>query len=132
MTKETTLDVPLTRQEIRDKILGHAPKPGTKLITLFGVELELRQPTLGAILIAQDTQDIKRRMTDMIIQYAFVPGSSEPVFEGADREMILSWPFGEDILNLQNAITDLTGINIDVAEEELAGDPLEGQSSSTA
>lgn len=129
---EKAKKAPLTRQEIRDQLLGHAPKPETKLITLFGTEIELRQPTIGAILDAQDTEDSKERMAEMIIRYAFVPGTKEPVFEGGDREMILNWPYNEDILALQDGINALTGIDVEGAEEDIETSPLKGQSSSTA
>ena len=124
--------VPLTREQIRDQLLGHAPKAATKILTLFGIEVELRQPMLGAILDAQETESNRERSAAMIIQYAFVPGTDERVFEPADREMILKWPFNEDVIALQEAIIELSGVDIKGAEVELSGDPLDEPSSSTA
>ena len=124
--------VPLTREQIRDQLLGHAPKASTKALTLFGIDVELRQPTLGAILDAQETESNRERSAAMIIQYAFVPGTDERVFEPADREMILKWPFNEDVIALQEAIIELSGVDIEGAEVELSGDPLDEPSSSTA
>lgn len=124
--------VPLTREQIRDQLLGHAPKAATKILTLFGIEVELRQPMLGAILDAQETESNRERSAAMIIQYAFVPGTDERVFEPADREMILKWPFNEDVIALQEAIIELSGVDIEGAEVELSGDPLDEPSSSTA
>ncbi len=117
-------EVSLTRDEIRDRILGHAPKPQTMMVTLFDTELELRQPKLDAILDMQETEDNKERMISMIIEYVFVPGPDDAVFEAADRDMILNWPFSEDVLKLQEAIADLTGIDIDGAEKDLGTAPL--------
>ena len=131
MTKKATVKkapIEVTRQSIRDALLGHAPKPEVELLVLFGVELELRQPTLGAILDAQDTEDTKTRSADMIIQFACVPGTDERVFEPADREMILNWPFGDDLMALQRAITKLSGVDVGDAEEALQTDPLKEQS----
>lgn len=116
------------RQDLRDKLLGHAPKPKRKLITLFGSDIELQQPTLRAILDAQKVQDDKARSVDMIIGYTYVPGTNEKVFEPADSEVILNWPFDKELLDLQLAVAELTGVDIQTAEQELKDDPLEGQS----
>ena len=115
----------LTRDEIRAALLGNIPKPETRMITLFGVEIELRQPTLASIMDAREVDDPKTRATDMFIKYAYVPGTDDHVFEDTDREMILRWPFGRELLALQEAITELTGLDIDAAKEDLSHNPLE-------
>ena len=122
---DATPIAPLTRDELRTALLGNAPKPDSVLITMFGVELELRQPNLGAILKARAEGDDATRAIDMIIQYAYVPGTNDQVFEDTDRAAMLNWPFGKDITELNNAIAKLTGIDIDVAVEELSNDPLD-------
>ncbi len=116
---------PLTRDEIRAVLLGKTPLAKSKLITVFGVEIELRQPTLASIMTTREIEDPKVRATEMIIKYAYVPGTEEYVFENTDREMILRWPFGEDLLLLQQTITDLTGLDIDAAKEDLEENPLD-------
>jgi len=115
-----------TRDEIRAKLLGKTPLAESKLITLFGMELELRQPTLEAILRARDVGDDATRAVDMIIEYAFVPGTDEHVFENSDREMMLRWPFGKDLTSLNEAIADLTGVDVAGAVEDMKSDPLDG------
>jgi len=128
-TKKTKLvEVPLTRQQIRDQLLGHAPKPKRTPITLFGIKIELQQPTLRAILDVQEVEDTKERSTGMIIDYAYVPGSNEKIFEPADREVILNWPFNNELVELQVAIAKLTGIDIEEAEKVLKAAPLGEQS----
>ena len=117
-----------TRQQTRDRLLGNAPKPIRKLMTLFDTPIELQQPTLRAILDAQGVTDAKERAVSMIIEYAYVPGTDELIFEAADQEMILGWPFNDDLLNIQLAVAELTGIDIEAVEAELAEDPLDGQS----
>lgn len=112
------------RNELRSKLLS-SHKPKSEMVEVFGVEVELRQPTLEAILGARDTADAKQRTVDMIIQYAYVPGTDEQVFEPADRDQILRWPFGEDMLKVQQAITRLTGVDVSEAEKEIQTDPLE-------
>jgi len=119
---------PVTRQELRDKLLGHAPKPLRKELTLFGQDIELQQPTLRAILTAQNVEDTKERSIDMIIEYVYVPGTNEHIFEAGDREMILNWPFSEELIAIQLAIAELTGVDVSDAEETLKKDPLDVQS----
>lgn len=116
--------VSLTRDEIRAALIGSTPKSKTKLITVFDIDLELRQPTLAAIMSTRESDDSEVRATDMIIKYAYVPGTDELVFEETDREMILRWPFGQELLKLQEAISELTGIDIAAAEEDIENNPL--------
>ena len=117
---------PLTRDELRDALLGTAPKPDSRIIMMFGVELELRQPNLGAIMKAREETDQATRAVDMIIEYAFVPGTDDHVFEMTDRDTIKNWPFGPDLTRLNAAIAELTGVDIEAAVEGLRDDPLEG------
>ncbi len=115
---------PVTRDEIRAVLLGKTPLAKSMLITVYGCEIELRQPTLASIMSTREIDDPKIRATEMIIKYAYVPGTDDYVFEDTDRDAILKWPFGEDLLTLQQAITELTGLDIDAAKEELGKDPL--------
>jgi len=130
MTKKATVKknaTPLTRQQMRDALLGQRHKPKTKRITLFGIDVELQQASLGSILDVKITDDSKVSAINMIIKYACVPGTSERVFEAADRDMIEAWPFGDDVMALQDAIAELTGVDIEGAEQELKSSPLEEQ-----
>lgn len=130
MTKKAAVKKvePLTRKQMRDQLLGHAPKPVRKALILWGIEVDFVQPTLEAILKGQAELSVKDRSIDMIIGYACVPGTDERVFEEADKELIMTWPFNEDVMNMQIAIADLTGVNIGAAEEDLKTDPLDKQS----
>lgn len=119
-------DTALTRDELRAALLGDAPKPESKIITMFGVELELRQPNLGAILKTREEGDNITRAIDMIIEYSYVPGTDDHVFEDTDRDAMMKWPFGPDLAALNAAIAELTGIDIDAAVEALRDDPLGG------
>ncbi len=125
-TKKDAVEAPPTRDEIRAKLLGKTPLAESKMISLYGIEIELRQPTLEAILKSRDIDDNVARAVDMIIEYAYVPGTDDHVFETADREMILRWPFGKDLQTLNEAIADLTGVDIAAAMEDMKRDPLAG------
>ncbi len=120
-----TSTAPATRKQIRDALLGKRHEAATECFTLFDIEIELHQPSFESMLDARDEDSMKKRMIDMIIKYAYVPGTNDPVFEPADEAVILSWPFGKDLFQLQLAITKMTGIDIGEAEEDLRADPLD-------
>lgn len=122
---EDTAKHQVTRDELREALLGTPPKPESKVITMFGVELELRQPNLGAIMKTRDEADQTTRAVDMIIEYAFVPGTDDHIFEMTDRDTIMNWPFGPDLARLNAAIAELTGVDIEAVVEGLRNDPLE-------
>jgi hypothetical protein len=131
----------MTRQQIRDHILGSgAAKPKSELIDLFGMQVEIRQPSLKAMMEAREIEDNNQRIATMIVYYTYVPGTDDRVFEDSDIPEILSWPFGADLTRLNAAITKLTGIDVSVKQEgvdvtaavaELRKDPLEDQPSSS-
>ena len=116
---------PLTRDAIRAALIGNTPKILKKTITIFDIGLELHQPTFGAIINAREIEDPAHRAASLIIEYSFVPGTDERVFEDTDLEFILRWPFGEDLITIQNAIAELTGVDIAAAEEEIRKNPLD-------
>ena len=118
----------LTRDQIRAAMFGKKHKGNTKLVSLFGVEIELRQPTLATILDSRDEGDEKKRITEVFIKYSYVPGTDELIFEDTDSEIILNWPFGEDLIEVQKTIAELTGVDLGEIEEELKENPLDGQS----
>ncbi|MEE8599218.1 MAG: hypothetical protein V3S69_06900 [Dehalococcoidales bacterium] len=112
------------RNEIRAQILGNTPKGETRLVTLFGAEIELHQPTLRSILEAKDDDDEATRTADVFIKYAYVPGTKERVFEAGDRDSILNWPMNDELLKVQRLIVEMTGIDLADATEEIQTVPL--------
>ncbi len=127
-----TVDIPavklLTRKELRAAIIGTKHAPDSETTMLFGCEIELRQPTLAAILAAREDDDEQKRITDVFLNYAYVPGTDELIFEEGDRQVILNWPFTKELLAVQTLIGKLTGIDLGDAEEVLGKDPLDESS----
>jgi hypothetical protein len=122
-----------TRDELRTQLLsGFKNKVKSERLTIFGVEIELRQPTLGSILEAQADNDPRTSSVNLLIRFACVPGTSELIFEAGDADTLLQWPFGEDLVKLQEAISRLTGLDITEAKEEIHANPTEGVSSTSA
>lgn len=114
----------LNRDQLRAALIGKKHAPKRRTVTLFGVEIELQQPTLRSIVEARSDEDDLSRTADVFIRYAFVPGTDERVFEEGDKDVILNWPFDEDLLKVQQIIGELTGVDLSIAEEEVKADPL--------
>lgn len=91
----------------------------------FGTEVEIRQPSLGEILQAEEASSKQGQAVAMIIKYCYIPGTDEKVFEDADQETLLNLPFGEDFIRIQKAIATLTSVDVSVAlgnSETTSGD----------
>lgn len=117
MTDETTEKKSMTRDEMRAAIF-HNSKPKSTEFTFFGVMIELRQPPMKAVMEAQAIAAENRGMAaaQMVVRYAYVPGTNDRVFEEADIDSILAMPFGKDLADLNVKIAELT--NVDILGEE--------------
>ncbi len=106
----------VTRDEIRAKMFAsHDFK--RERITVFGVEVEIVQPSLGLILKAQENPDRPDAIIDLMIEYCYVPGTKEKVFVAEDKEGIKGFPAGEDIIKISTSIANLTSIDVQEAEK---------------
>lgn len=122
-TEPSTNPSPMTREQllahkraIRNQILN--AKPERRAIRIFGVDVEIVQPPLEEIMRVREDVDPLKAATDMIIRYVYVPGTDEKVFDQADSSAILKLPFGSDMQRLQDALNELTGIEINIKEQE--------------
>lgn len=98
------------RDALRAKLLA-TRAPAQKEITFFGETVEIRQPTLADVLKAQEADTVQSGIVQMIINYAFVPGTQEKVFEPADGDQLLTLPFGQEFIDLSKALESLTQVN---------------------
>ena len=63
----------LTRDEIRAAIFGgEKSKIQKRIIPFFGADIELRQPTLGSILLAQKNEDREAAVIDTLVENAYI------------------------------------------------------------
>jgi len=102
--------VPLSRGDIRAKIFA-AKKRKSKVVEFFGVDIELRQPTLGDVINARESTDRQAAVVETLVKYAFIPGTDEHVFEDADADSFKTMPFGADFIRVSNALESLTEVN---------------------
>jgi len=115
------------RDELRGKIFAHRPLK-SEIVHIFGQDVEVRQPTLGQILDVKEDPDRRKAIVRLMINYCFVPGTNERVFEEADFESIISMPFGDDLRLVNEAINKLTGIRVEEAKN--ASTPTRGNGTS--
>ena len=101
------------RQSLRSQLFSSTNKRfASREVDLFGTTVEVRQPSVGQILRAQDAKDSKNALIRIMVDYCYVPGTGEKVFEKGDEEEIMSWPVGKWFTDVNNAISELTDISI--------------------
>ncbi len=107
----------LDRNAIRSKVLGESHKPKYKIIEFFGADVEIRQPTLGSIIDAQNAEDAKEGVINILLTRTYVPReegaepSEELIFDASDEEVLRGLPFGADLIRVSEALTELSGVN---------------------
>lgn len=104
------------RRSIRDQILS--TKAETRILSLFGTEVELRQPDLREIMNYNSQEDRSAAAADMVIRYLYVPGTNVRIFEDSDVDAVLNLPFGPDMQRLQKAVNELTGTEAVIQEAQ--------------
>lgn len=114
------------RNRYRAKLVGSSPLALVKRVTAFDLEFDLRQPNLGDVLSQGSAvgKTTREQIASYIINFACIPGTSVRIFEEGDEESILAWPFGPEYIRIQEAMNELTGIDIEGAEADLEADPL--------
>jgi hypothetical protein len=105
------------RDELRQRILA-SRKPKSELVSFFGDSIELRQPTLHDILkIRQASEDERNAaIINTLVDYAYVPGTDEKLFEEADADAFLAMPFGADFQRVTEVLSKLTDIDFKASD----------------
>lgn len=102
-----------TRDELRAAVFA-SKEVKKELIFFFGQQIELRQPRLSDIIAIQNTakeDGMQSAIVDSLIKYAYVPGTDERLFEESDTAEFLQMPFGQDLINVSDALERLTKVN---------------------
>lgn len=89
----------------------------TVVVPFYGADIELRQPSVGEIEKLFDKETGKMSFVNMLIDHAYVPGTSEKVFTFADHDQLKDLPFNEDMSKVAETISKLTNVNIKAAEK---------------
>lgn len=115
------------RDALRSKIFARREFKREK-VELFGQEIEIRQPSLGAILSAQEQPDRKKANIRLIIDYCYVPDTDEKVFEEADEATLVEMPFDQSFISVSEAIARMTGVNVAEQRKNSDGTQSDGAS----
>lgn len=100
----------VSRDAIRAAIFKSST-PNSKIVVFKGMKIEIRQPTLGDVIRAQENPDRQSGVIQTLIDHAYVPGTNEKVFDLADVDGLKAMPFGKDFIEVSNALTELSEVN---------------------
>jgi len=104
------------RNALRSKIFAQH-SANSKVIQLFGEDVEVRQPSIGEVLEArEDSTSDRDTLVSLMVRYCYVPGTTERIFEETDSGAIMEWPIGKWFTDFNNAISELTDIDVVSAE----------------
>lgn len=87
-------------------------------VVFFGEEIEIKQSSLGQVVEManmRDEDDDQGVAIYVLLNYAYVPGTEDRVFETADVEQLKSMPFGDDFNRVIDSWRRITGIKIEAA-----------------
>lgn len=119
---------PEQKAAFRAQALG-SRKVKSKIVMINGVEVELRQQSLAKILSpANDKLSQIDRAVLSFIDHAYFPGTDERIFAPTDLDVIKSWPFDKEWIDIQTSIAELSGIrvsDVEDAEKDLTERPLD-------
>ncbi len=114
--------VVVSRDSMRAKIFsGKNKHRKTKIIDFMGEDVEVRQPTVKQV--QELAKEARKEESDAVLlsimEYCYVPGTDDKVFEDADKDNLLGLPVGEWLNNLNQAIEEMTGVDVRMAEKNL-------------
>lgn len=101
-------------ESIRDAMRAaiFAPKQvKSEPVNFFGQDIEIRQMILADVLNASNNPDRESAIIDTLINYAYIPGTDERVFEEGDAAQFKTMPFGADFIRVSKALEALTEVN---------------------
>lgn len=128
----TNPSVPSTRDSIRTKIFADAKSRfQRKVVDFQGVDIEVRQPSLGQIMGAQENESNTEGTIKLAIEHCYVPGTEEKIFDDADKDSLLALPFDQGMANINQAIADMTGISLTEDDAEKNSEGTQGDITST-
>ena len=120
-----------TRDDIRAAIFGsEESKIQKRLVQFFGAQVEVRQPTLGQILAAQQNPDRQAAVIDQLVANTYIPGTETKVFEIEDADQFKEMPFGDNFIRVSEAFEDMSSVNFregEGAPEEESNTPAHNE-----
>jgi len=107
----------VSRNTIRAAILNAKnTERKSKIVDFFGQAIEVKQPTIGQLNAMSEDEKTPTLVT-LLLEYCYVPGTKDKVFDEADKSELLQLPTGEWLGQFNKALEELTGVNVEVAEK---------------
>lgn len=105
-----------TKDEFR-KSLFAGKKLKREKIEIRGVPVEIQQPTIRQILRQRNSENTEDQLVEMLVEYCYIPGTDVKAFEPTDKGDILEWPVESWFTEFNDAVSNLTQINVESAEK---------------
>lgn len=89
-------------------------------LDFFGQKIEIVQPSVSDVAKLSEGKgagEINISLVDVLIDYAYVPGTDEKVFEEGDKDVLKGLPFGPEMTALSDLLGDLYGGSIKEKEK---------------
>lgn len=124
MTKEpATVDAGerLNRADARAKIFNALDELEKRIVVFRGVELEVRQPSVGDMieLSSKETEGQRRSfILELLLKYVYVPGTDEFIFEETDIDSIKKLPWNKDLTGLVEVFGELSQVDFQGSKAE--------------
>lgn len=94
-----------------------------KALTYKGAELEIKQPSLEEVTGMFDQPDSTSRAIYLLIHLAYIPGTDERVFEDTDFDTLKAMPYGPEMTDIQDMISEFFRGNAKEAEKNSEATP---------
>jgi hypothetical protein len=81
----------------------------SEIVTFFGEEIEIRQSTIGRMLDRAEDMSNGNALINVLLNYAYLPGTELPMFDDTDVETLKNQPYGADFEGVMAAFNRITG-----------------------
>lgn len=103
----------VNRDEMRAAIFaGENKKLARKVITLFGQEVEIRQPTVKQMTNLDPSDEKTSFVIKLLVDFTYVPGTDEKVFDKGDIAQLETMPTGAWLNAFNEAFSELTTFDV--------------------
>lgn len=104
----------MTRDEMRAVMFSPEKTIAHRIPLKFnGMDLEWQRPSIQELAEAQDAGKDRNFMVGMIINYSYIPGTDEKVFEDGDYAVIMKMPYSEEYGDAVGAIVKTLNLRVD-------------------
>ena len=102
---------PSARDLLRTKLLSSKSMQRQRIpVKLFGQDIEILTPTVARITAMGEDTDSKTNLVDLLLEFCYVPGTEDLVFEEGDRDVLNVAPFDSSMQRVVEVINTMLGL----------------------